>query len=123
MERFIADSQQTEIKYVSQEELDTAFQVTIYRTVRNDATISLGNILYQCPPGLIGKKIQIRYTFDKPQQLTVYQDDQPLVKLTPCMPGENANVPAHGISFTKGERRGNEDGRKRDDEMTEAAND
>lgn len=109
MERFIADSQQTAIKYISQEELDTAFQLTIYRTVRNDATVSLANILYQCPPGLIGKKIQIRYTFDKPQQLTVYQDDQPMVKLTPCIPGENANVPAQGISFTKGESRGGTD--------------
>jgi transposase InsO family protein len=122
MERFIADSQhqQTSIKYVSQEELDTAFQVTIYRTVRNDATVSLGNILYQCPPGLIGKKIQIRYTFDKPQQLTVYQDDQPLVKLTPCIPRENANVPAHGISFTKGERSGSEDDGKPDARLPDA---
>ena len=104
MERFIADSQHTAIQYVSQEELDSAFQVTIYRTVKNDATVSVHNILYQCPPSLMGKKIQIRYTFDKPGQLTVYQDDRPLVELTPCIPAENANVPAQGISFSKGER-------------------
>lgn len=103
MERFFADSQDTPVKHVSQEELDTAFQVTIYRTVRNDATISHNCILYQCPPELMGKKIQIRYTFDKPTQLTVYQEERPLVTLTPCNPGENADTPAHSISFSKAE--------------------
>jgi len=52
---------------------------------------------------LIGQKIQIRYTFDKPQELIIYQDDRPQVKLTLCCPKENANVPAHRISFTKAE--------------------
>lgn len=103
VERFFADTQETAIKYVSQEELDTAFQVTIYRTVRNDATISHNRTLYQCPPGLIGKKIQIRYTFDKPTQLTIYQDERPLATLTPCNPNENADSPAHSISFSKAE--------------------
>ncbi len=113
MERFINDSQQTPIKRVSQEQLDTAFQATIYRTVKNDATVSLNNRLYECPPGFIGKKIQIRYTSDKPQELILYQDERPLVKLKPCNPHENANVPALGISFTKGEEQG----------LEEAAND
>ena len=95
--------QKTSITHASQEELDTAFQVTIYRTVKNDATVSVNNQLYECPPGFIGKKVQIRYTFDKPQELILYQNQQPQVKLKPCKPNENANVPALGISFTKGE--------------------
>lgn len=103
VQRFFTDSQDTPIKHVSKEELDTAFLVTIYRTVRNDATISHNRILYQCPPELMGKKIQIRYTFDKPNQLMVYQDEQPLVTLTPCKPTENADTPAHSISFSKAE--------------------
>lgn len=103
VQRFFTDSQDTPIKHVSQEELDTAFLVTIYRTVRNDATISHNRILYQCPPELMGKKIEIRYTFDKPNQLMVYQDEQPLVTLTPCKPTENADTPAHSISFSKAE--------------------
>lgn len=105
MERFINDSQHTPIKRVSQEQLDTAFQATIYRTVKNDATVSLNSRLYECPPGLIGKRIQIRYASDKPQELILYQDERPIVKLKPCNPHENANVPALGISFTKGEAR------------------
>ena len=103
VQRFFADSHDTPIKRVSQEELDNAFLVTIYRTVRNDATISHHRILYQCPPQLMGKKIQIRYTFDKPTQLMVYQDERPLVTLTPCNPAENADTPAHSISFSKAE--------------------
>lgn len=103
MERFLEDSKQIPIKYVSQEELDNAFQVTIYRVVKNDATVSFNNTLYQCPPNLIGQKIQIRYTFDKPQELMIYQDDRPLVKLTPCCPHENADAPANRISFSKAE--------------------
>lgn len=103
MERFITDSKQTPIKRVSQEQLDTAFQVTIYRTVKNDATVSVNSRLYECPPGYIGKKIQLRYTFDKPLELILYQQQRPLLKLKPCTPHENANVPALGISFTKGE--------------------
>ncbi|MCU0288806.1 MAG: DDE-type integrase/transposase/recombinase, partial [Acidobacteria bacterium] len=86
MERFLEDSKQVPIKYASQEELDNAFQVTIYRVVKNDSTISFNNKLYQCPPNLIGQKIQIRYTFDKPQELMIYQDDHPFVKLTLCSP-------------------------------------
>jgi transposase InsO family protein len=103
MQRFITDSKKTPIKRVSQEELDTAFQITIYRVVKNDATVSVNSRLYECPPGFIGKKIQIRYTFDKPRELILYQQQRPLVKLKPCTPHENANVPALGISFTKGE--------------------
>jgi len=103
VERFFTDAKNTSVTYVSPQELDTAFQVTIYRTVKNDATISQNRILYQCPPELVGKKIQIRYTFDKPTQLMVYQDEQPLAALTPCKPNENADSPAHSISFSKTE--------------------
>lgn len=101
LERFMNDAKQISITYVSQEQLHTAFQMTIYRTVKNDATISFGSMLYQCPPALIGQKIQIRYTIDNPQDLIVYQDDRPMAKLTLCKPIENDQLPAHAISFTK----------------------
>ena len=99
MDRFIGDVEKTPIKRVSQEELDTAFQMTIYRRVKNDATVSIDSILYQCPPEFIGRKIQIRYPCDNPQDLTIYQNDKPLVKIKKVNPHENANVPAWGISF------------------------
>jgi putative transposase len=107
MERFIRDLDKTIIKRVSQEELDTAFQITIYRKVKNDATVSIDSTLYQCPPEFIGRKIQIRHPSDNPQDLTIYQNDKPLVKIKKVNPHENANVPAWGISFTKKEEKNN----------------
>jgi transposase InsO family protein len=99
MDRFMRDIQKTHIKRVSQEELDTAFQIIIYRRVKNDATVSINSALYQCPPEFIGRKIQIRYPTDSPQDLTIYQNDKPSVKIEKVNPHENANVPAWGISF------------------------
>jgi putative transposase len=99
MERFIRDLEKTTIKRVSQEELDTAFQVTIYRRVKNDATVSIDSIFYQCPPEFIGRRIEIRHPSDNPQDLIIYQNNKPLVKIKKVNPYENANVPAWGISF------------------------
>jgi transposase InsO family protein len=107
MDRFMRDikTTATPIKRVSPEELDTAFEMTLQRRVKNDATVSIHGTSYQCPPELIGQKIQIRYPSDNPQELTIYQNDTPLIKLTKTNPHENANVPAWGISFTKREEK------------------
>lgn len=103
MDRFIEDSNQTPnaMKRVSKEELDRAFQITIHRKVKNDSTISVNGILYECPPEFIGKKIEIRHPSDKPKDLTLYQDEKPLVKLKRTNPHENANPPSWAIKFTK----------------------
>jgi hypothetical protein len=101
MDRFMDDSKDNPIKRVTKEELDLAFQITLRRTVKNDATISVNGILYQCPPRFIGQKIQVRYPSDKPGELTLYQDDQPVVRLKKNNPVENANPPAWSIDFTK----------------------
>ena len=86
---------------VAEEELDRAFQITIRRTVKNDATISFNSQLYECPHRFIGKTIEIRYPSGKPQQLMIYQDDKPVVQLKPVQPHQNANIPAWAIRFNK----------------------
>lgn len=103
MDRFMEDSKKTpnSIKRVSKEELDRAFQITIHRKVKNDSTISVNGILYECPPEFIGKKIEIRYPSDNPQDLTLYQDDKPLVRIKRTNPHENANPPSWAIKFAK----------------------
>lgn len=78
MDKFMEDIKQTAIKRISEEELDTAFQITIHRKVKNDSTVSIGGILYECPTTFIGKKIEIRYPSDKPEELTIYEQDKPL---------------------------------------------
>lgn len=100
MNRFLKD-ESTRIIRVSQHELDNAFQVTIHRKVKNDATISFNSHLYECPPQFIGTKIEIRYPSDKPQDLTIYLNDKPLAKINKVNLHENADSPALGISFTQ----------------------
>jgi putative transposase len=104
MNRFLKDDE-TQIRRVSQHELDTAFQMTIRRKVKNDATISFNSQLYECPPQFIGTNIEIRYPSDKPQDLTIYLNNKPLVKIKKVNPHENADIPALGISFTKKEEK------------------
>lgn len=101
MDRFIQDSTKNPgfIKRVSKEELNRAFRITIQRKVKNDSTISVDGILYECPPEFIGKKIEIRYPSDNPRDLTLYQDDKPLVQLKKINPHENANPPSWAIKF------------------------
>ena len=101
MERYIQDLKHTSTTRVAEEELDRAFQVTIKRTVKNDATVSVNSKSYECPHRFIGKTVEIRYPSDKPQQLMIYQDDKPVVQLKPVQLHQNANVPAWAIRFNK----------------------
>ncbi len=104
MDRFIQAIKHTPIKRVAEQELDMAFQITIFRKVKNDATVSVNNILYECSPKFIGKKVQIRYPSDKPEDLTIYEDNSPMEKLNKVNIHENASVPAWGIKFNKEEK-------------------
>jgi transposase InsO family protein len=108
MDRFMEDSEKNphSIKRVSKEELDRAFQITLQRKVKNDSTISVNGILYECPPEFIGKKIEIRYPADNPRDLTLYQDDKPLVGLNKTNPHENAYPPSWAIKFAKTKDKG-----------------
>lgn len=101
MSRFMQEIKHTPIKRVSEEELNMAFQITITRKVKNDATVSVGNVLYECPPEFIGKKVQIRYPSDKQKGLTIYEDDKPMHKLTKINIHENSNPPAWAIKFQR----------------------
>lgn len=100
MDRFMDALKHTTIKRVSEEELDMAFQITIYRKVKNDSTVSVNNTLYECPPQFIGKKIEIRYPSDKSEDLTIYEDNKPVFQLKKVNIHENANPPAWGIKFS-----------------------
>ena len=103
MDRFMEDIKETVIKRISEEQLDTAFQITIYRKVKNDSTVSIGGLLYECPTKFVGKKIQIRYPSDKPEELLIYEQDKPIFSLKKLNIHENAYPPYRGITFTNKE--------------------
>jgi len=104
MDRFMDALKNTTIKRPTEQELNMAFQITIYRKVKNDSTVSIKSTLYECSPKFIGKKIQIRYPSDKPQDMTIYEDDVPVEQLNKINIHENASVPAWGIKFSKEEK-------------------
>jgi hypothetical protein len=103
MSRFMKDVNDTGVTRVSEQELEQAFLMTVFRTVKNDATISFKGDLYECPPQFIGKKIELRYPSDNIAELTLYKDDKPVCRLKHLNPHENATIPAWGIKFAKEE--------------------
>lgn len=99
LDRFIEDIKNTSIKRLSEQELDTAFQITLHRHVKNDSTVSVKGILYECPTEFIGKKLEIRHPSDKPDDLTIYVQDKPVFRLRKLNIHENAKPPHLGIRF------------------------
>jgi len=103
LDRFMDDIKTTSVKRVTEEELDTAFQITLKRNVKNDSTVSIGGVLYECPTEFIGKKVEIRHPSDKPHDLAIYVQDKPVCKINKLNLHENANPPHLGIRFNSEE--------------------
>ena len=103
MDKWMDRLKNTTIKRLSSYELDLAFYITIKRRVKNDSTISVNNILYEVPPRFIGKIIELRYTFDKQDEITIYENDKPVCMVTKLNLQENASPPAWEIKFEQGE--------------------
>lgn len=99
LDRFMEDLKITSVVRPSEQELDTAFQITLHRHVKNDSTVSIGGVLYECPTKFIGKKIEIRYPSGKPGDLTIYLQDSPVAKLRKLDIHENAKRTYPGIRF------------------------
>mgnify|MGYP006290233457 FL=1 len=60
------------------------------RKVKHDGTISFKKKLYQVPPSLIGKKIEIRFDPETKDKLYIYEQGQEIVKAEPVNLQENA---------------------------------
>ena len=101
MDRLIHALKNNPVKRVTEPELDTAFQITLHRKVKNDSTVSIHNTLYECSPKFIGKKIEIRHPSDNSTDLSIYEDNSPVEKLRKLNIHENAAVPAWEITFSK----------------------
>lgn len=72
-ERF---SQRMECLRVAPKELDDYFRKAARRRVAKDRTISLNGRLYEAPVALIGKRVQLLYHQDDPQQVEVFLNHQ-----------------------------------------------
>ena len=104
IDRFMENIKTISVNRLTEEALDTAFQITLQRHVKNDSTVSIGGVLYECPTEFIGKKIEIRHPSDKPEELSVYVQDNPVCRLRRLDLLENAKPPHLGIRFTQEEQ-------------------
>jgi|MudIll2142460700_1097286.scaffolds.fasta_scaffold09675_4 transposase InsO family protein len=104
MDRMMHSLRTTSVRRPTEEELDRAFQITLTRVVKNDSTVSIAGVLYECPARFIGKKIEVRYPSDKPHDLSIYEDHKPVAALKRLNLSENANPPHRGIRFTTEEQ-------------------
>ncbi|NMB33589.1 MAG: DDE-type integrase/transposase/recombinase [Clostridium sp.] len=64
------------IRFVhSKQELDSVFLYRVTRKVKNDATISISNILYEVPMEFIGEQIKVRYDPSQMDKAYIFDDD------------------------------------------------
>jgi len=82
MDRYLADMPNVAIKTIIPAEADHYFHHAIFRTVKNDSTVTVDNVLYEVPAKYIGKKIEIRYPLDNPLDLRIFQDNKQCAVLT-----------------------------------------
>lgn len=80
------------------------------RKVQHDATISVNKELYEVPPVLIGKKIEIRLDPETYEEIFIYDEDQCLGKAKPVIMADNAHVKRRSnISFQDMDEVGDDD--------------
>lgn len=97
LDRLLISSEQVQIKRLSQGEIDHAFMGRIVRVVRNDATVSVDNRFFEVPPEYIGARCDLRFPVGQPDQLTLYQDDQPVTKIKEVDLADNARFHAKRV--------------------------
>ena len=100
IDKYLTDLKFTALSKISEHELDLLLLHSITRSVRNDATISIERSIYEVPPQYIGQSVDIRYPLDKPDQLSLYQDDKPVCRLRMVDVHQNACDPTWSIRFS-----------------------
>lgn len=70
-------------KRVNEETLDEHFLVTTHRMVGKDSTISLQNNVLEVPPEFIGRRVEVKFSQDRPSEVFLYNDGNRIVKLRP----------------------------------------
>lgn len=64
------------IRFVpSRQELDHIFLYRLIRTVKNDATIPISNVLFEAPAKYIGEQVRIRYDPTSMEKAYIFDDE------------------------------------------------
>lgn len=84
--------------------LTEAFRNRITRKVANDATVRVDHVLYDVPMGLVGEKVELRYSPGRADDVWVCAPGDQPVRIVPTDKAVNADAPrvkpAYSIDFT-----------------------
>ncbi len=97
MDRLFASVEFTQIKRMSEVELDHAFMGRLVRRVRNDSTVQVNSKFYEVPPEFIGSRCDLRFPLGKPLDLFLYQEDKPVTSIKEVDLADNARFHARRI--------------------------
>lgn len=103
-DRFIKSINVTAIKRISEHELNLSFYQSYTRKVRNDSTVSINRKLYELPLQCIGSTVELRSPLDRPCDLTLFIDNEPICGVPLVNPVENAQKPHTSIHFSDYEK-------------------
>ena len=90
-EAFAAEADR--LRYVaSDDELDEAFRNRVTRKVANDATVRVDHVLYDAPMGLVGERVEIRWTPGREGDVWLVAPDGSRRRLAPTDKAANAEA-------------------------------
>lgn len=93
LDRFLRSLGSIRRRLVTRSELDRVFYRTLWRTVRNDATVSIRRCWWEVPPRYIGHHIEIRHPEGRPNELFLFEDSEPVIRLVRVDAAKNASSP------------------------------
>lgn len=102
-EAFAAEADRLRFVGGGEAALDEAFRNRITRKVANDATVRIDHVLYDAPMGLVGEKVELRWTPGREGDVWLCMPDGARRRLAPTDKQANAEArrarPAYRIDF------------------------
>jgi putative transposase len=83
---------------IDEEVLDEFFMVRTERHVNNDSTVSFQAVTYEVPPSYIGKKVELRFVQERPEEIFLYDNG---VRIQRCQP---VDAKANGLIYRPSSR-------------------
>lgn len=70
-------------KRVDEETLEEHFLVATHRSVGKDSTVSLNTIAFEVPPQYIGRRVELKFSQERPGDVFLYDNGRRVAKITP----------------------------------------
>ena len=83
IDRYQASITKYPTRRVDEETLDEFFMVKVERVVNNDSTVSFQATIYEVPPAYIGKRIELRFVQERPNEIYLYENG---IRIQRCHP-------------------------------------